>query len=155
MNKITGLIVWLFNEQIEKLIERKSLFMYTQCEITNYRSEKRIRNNRIRRKRDLQRKFLMFVMTVCLVITSSIGVNGFMSNAKDKHSKISYKYYTSITVGREDTLWSIAGEYMDEDHYDSLNDYIEEVRQINHLANDIITYGGHLIVPYYMEEYIE
>ena len=40
------------------------------------------------------------------------------------------------------------------DYYDSLNDYIEEVKQMNALANDDITYGQCLIVPYYSNEFI-
>ena len=119
------------------------------------RSEKRIRNNRIRRKQELHRKFFISLITVCLVITISIGLNGFLSNAKDNGSHTAYKYYTSITVSNEDTLWSIAEKYMDKEHYESVNAYIQEVKNMNHLKNDIITYGEHLIVPYYMDVYQE
>lgn len=121
----------------------------------NYRSEQRIRNNRIRRRMELRQKFLISILTICLVITFSIGINGFLSNAKDHSSPVSYKYYTSITVSSEDTLWSIAEKYMDLEHYSSANDYIQEVKKMNHLQNDIITYGEHLIVPYYANAYIE
>lgn len=121
----------------------------------NYRSEQRIRNNRIRRRMELRQKFLISILTICLVITFSIGINGFLSNAKDHSSPVSYKYYTSITVSSEDTLWSIAEKYMDLEHYSSANDYIQEVKKMNHLQNGIITYGEHLIVPYYANAYIE
>ena len=97
----------------------------------------------------------MSILTICLVITFSIGINGFLSNAKNGNSQISYKYYTSITVSNEDTLWSIAEKYMDMEHYSSVNDYIQEVKTMNHLQNDIITYGEHLIIPYYADMYIE
>lgn len=133
----------------------KNKCMYTDRKITDNRSERRIRNNRIRRRMELRKKFLMFIMTVCLVITFSTGISGFLSNAKDKDSRTSYKYYTSITVSNEDTLWSIAEKYMDQEHYGSVNDYIKEVKNMNHLQNDIITYGEHLIVPYYMDAYLE
>lgn len=129
--------------------------MYPDRKITDNRSERRIRNNRIRRKMELRRKFFMLIMTVCLVITFSIGVNAFLSNAKDKNSGTSYKYYTSITVSNEDTLWSIAEKYMDQEHYGSVNDYIKEVKKMNHLQSDMIIYGEHLIVPYYMDVYLE
>lgn len=104
---------------------------------------------------ELRQKFLISILTICLVITFSIGINGFLSNAKDHSSPVSYKYYTSITVSSEDTLWSIAEKYMDLEHYSSANDYIQEVKKMNHLQNDIITYGEHLIVPYYANAYIE
>lgn len=119
------------------------------------RSEERIINNKIRRKRELRRKFFMSFMTVCLVITISIGLNGFLSNAKDNNSRTSHKYYTSITVSKEDSLWSIAEKYMDKEHYESTNEYIQEVKNMNHLGNDIITYGEHLIISYYSDAYLE
>lgn len=133
------------------MMQNNSFYQY---EMKN-RSEKRIRNNKIRRKLELRRRFFMSLMTACLVITISIGLNGFLSNAKDNNSRTSYKYYTSITVSKEDSLWAIAEKYMDREHYDSVNDYIQEVRDMNHLTNDIITYGEHLIVPYYMDVYQE
>jgi hypothetical protein len=118
------------------------------------RSERRIRNNRLRRQREMRKNILMFLMTVCLIITCSISLNGFRSNAKDDSVKTAYKYYKSIMVERNDTLWSIAEEYNDKDHYDSIKDYIKEVMQINSLSDDEIHYGDYLIVPYYDENFV-
>lgn len=122
--------------------------------MNNNRSERRIRNNRIRRQKEMRRHFLMFVMTFCLVLIFSISINGFLSKAKDDGEKSYYKYYKSISISKEDTLWSIAQEYMDEDHYESVEDYIKEVKQTNHLNSDIINYGTYLIIPYYTNESI-
>ncbi|MCM1173962.1 MAG: LysM peptidoglycan-binding domain-containing protein [Blautia sp.] len=121
----------------------------------NNRSGKRIRNNRIRRKIELRRKCLIAAMTACLIMIFSVGINGFLSNAKDNDDQVSYKYYTSITVSHKDTLWSIAETYMDPEHYHSINDYIQEVKSVNHLRCDVITYGEHLVVPYYRDVYME
>jgi hypothetical protein len=118
------------------------------------RSERRIRNNRLRRQREMRKNILMFLMTICLIITCSISLNGFRSNAKDDSVRTSYKYYKSIMVERNDTLWSIAEEYNDKDHYDSIKDYIKEVMQINSLSDDEIHYGDYLIVPYYDEKFV-
>ncbi len=115
------------------------------------RSERRIRNNRVRRQRELRKNFLLVLLTICLIITGSIALNGFNSKAKDDSAKAMYKYYKSITVSNSDTLWSIAEEYMDNEHYDSVKDYIAEVMTMNALTNDEIHYGEHLIVPYYAE----
>ena len=120
----------------------------------NQRRERIIRNNRIRRQKELRRNFLLTVMTLCLVIGISVSVGSFLSNAKDGSTPASYKYYKSITISKDDTLWSIAQQYMDEEHYDSVNDYINEVMQMNSLSSDKITYGNHLVVPYYSDEYI-
>lgn len=118
------------------------------------RSERRIRNNRIRRQREMRKNFLMFIMTVCLIITCSVSLNGFRSNAKDDSIKTSYKYYKSITIDKNDTLWSIAEEYMDDEHYDSVTDYINEVKNMNSLMDDEIQYGEHIVIPYYDDAFV-
>ena len=115
------------------------------------RSERRIRNNRIRRRREMRKNFLLFVMTFCLIVTTSIAVSSFRSNAKNDAGKETYKYYKSIVVSNNDTLWSIAEDYMDEEHYSSVYEYIREVMRINSLTNDAIYADAHLIVPYYGE----
>ncbi len=120
--------------------------------MSNSRSERRIRNNKIRRAKEMRKNFILTIMTFCLVITFSLGMNSFLSSAKDSSEPACYKYYKSITIANNDTLWSIAQEYMDDEHYDSINDYIKEVKQINVLSSNDITYGAHLIVPYYAYE---
>ena len=97
----------------------------------------------------MKKNFLILVMTICLIVTCTISMSGFRSNAKDDSTAVSYKYYKSITVANNDTLWSIAETYMDEQHYDCINDYIEEVKHMNDLTSDVIHYGEYLIIPYY------
>lgn len=60
----------------------------------------------------------------------------------------SYKYYKSISIEKGDTLWSIAEEYMTEE-YDGIEEYIREVRRVNHLSDDIIYAGRYLAIPCY------
>ena len=115
----------------------------------NVRSERRIVRNRIRRKREMRKNFLIFAVTVCLIAGCSVTLSGFRSNAKSDSAPAVYKYYKSITVAGGDTLWSIAEDYMDEEHYGSIYEYIREVMQINNLKNDAIYADAHLIVPYY------
>ena len=50
--------------------------------------------------------------------------------------------------------WRIAAEYADEDHYDSYQNYIDEVLQMNGLSSESITVGQHLVVPYYSAEFV-
>lgn len=122
--------------------------------IEDVRSERRILKNRIRRQREMRKNFLILVMTVCLITTCTLSLNSFRSNAKDDSTEVSYKYYKSITVANNDTLWSIAERYMDEDHYDSITDYIGEVKRMNSLTDDVIHYGEYLIIPYYDSEFV-
>ena len=126
----------------------------SRMRIEDVRSERRILKNKIRRQREMKKNFLILVMTACLVVTCSLSLSGFRSNAKDDSAKTSYKYYKSITVTSHDTLWSIAEEYMDEEHYDSITDYIREVKRMNSLTNDTIHYGQYLIIPYYDSNFV-
>lgn len=123
--------------------------------MSDYRSERRIRNNRIRRQKEMRKNFLLTVMTICLVITFSFSVNSFLSNAKTESSPVAYKYYKSITISNGETLWSIAKDNMDDEHYASINDYIKEVKQVNSLRTDSISYGANIIVPYYSYEVVK
>lgn len=118
------------------------------------RSERRILKNRLRRQREMKKNLIIIVMTMCLIVTCSFSINGFRSIARNNSTVVSYKYYKSIAVTSHDTLWSIAEEYMDEEHYDSITDYIEEVKCMNSLTSDTIHYGEYLIVPYYDNVFI-
>ena len=126
----------------------------SRMRIEDERSERRIMKNRIRRQREMKKNFLILVMTICLIITGTLSMNGFRSNAKDDSTEVSYKYYKSIAVANNDTLWSIAEKYMDEKHYDSIYDYIQEVKSMNALTDDVIHYGEYLIIPYYDSDFI-
>ena len=122
--------------------------------IEDVRSERRIRKNRVRRQREIRKNLLIFVMTICLIITCTISMNGFLSNAKGDFTDDSCKYYKSIPVTNDDTLWSIAERFMDGQHYDCINDYIEEVKYMNNLTSDVIHYGEYLIIPYFESDLI-
>lgn len=115
-------------------------------------SERRIRNNKIRRQRELRRHFFISLFTICITITLALGIFSIKTSAKDTSEVIEIKYYTSITVADGDTLWTIANKYMG-NHYDSANDYIEEVVNMNSLTNETIYAGQHLVIPYYSAEY--
>ena len=112
-------------------------------------SEQRIIRNRMRRQREMRRHLQIFLATICLIAICSFTLNAFRSNAKND-VEVSDKYYKSISISKHDTLWSIAEQYMDDAHYDSIQDYIAEVRQMNSIKGDAIRYGEYLIVPYYV-----
>lgn len=63
------------------------------------------------------------------------------------------KLYKMYTIEQGDSLWSIAEEYVDYDHYDDIRDYVDEVISINDLNNkNSITAGCNLVIPYYRED---
>lgn len=117
------------------------------------KSERRILNNKLRRKRQRRKNIFLFVMTFFLVATLSFGVNAFLSNAKSSSDDIEYKYYKSIIIQRGDTLMSIASENMD-GNYSSTESYVNELIKINGLRDDKIVAGNYLIIPYYSSEFI-
>lgn len=88
---------------------------------------------------------------LCLVIFS---VSFLMAKTAEAGTSESsrYKYYTSIQVKPGSSLWEIARKYASSEYKD-LNDYIREVREINHLDKDTIYAGSYLCVPYYSSEY--
>ena len=104
-----------------------------------------------RRKRSVHVKKLfvgMFSLIMILGLSAFYG-SGLVSahdNAKDY--QVRCKYYKSIQIHSGDTLWNIAEEYMADD-YESVSDYITEVKKINKLSSDQIQDSQYLTVPYY------
>ena len=107
----------------------------------------------VRLRRERRRKCLTLAVALfaafCMILVCAISYNSISSNAND-----GFKYYTSVIVEAGESLWDIAGDYID-GHYDSRDSYIAEVRSINHLdENGTIIAGQTLIVPYYSSEYV-
>lgn len=122
--------------------------------MNTHSSEQRIRKNRIRRKRELRKHITLSVVACCLIVILSISMSSFLSTAHGfDTSDISYKYYNSIIIHPGDSLWSIAESYVDS-HYDSIEAYVKEVMNINHLTDDTIQAGSYLIIPYYSDEFV-
>lgn len=117
-------------------------------------SERRIRNNKIRRRREMQRNFLMCLLTILLVVSLSLIFFDFSTKAQSSDEEILYKYYKSIIVEDGDTLWDYAEEYAIREHYKDSQAYIEEVIKMNALKDDEITSGQHIILPYYSVEFV-
>ncbi len=135
--------------------------MKTTRLIENYRIDSyeyecalRQRRNAIRRKREMKKHMLMFVLGIICVLFLSFSYQAITINADETTEDVSYKYYTSIMIESGDTLWTLAAEYGDDIHYKSTADYIKEVMQINHLSDDRIKTGDFLIVPYYSNEFV-
>lgn len=67
----------------------------------------------------------------------------------DIHTTNHTKYYRTVEITSGDTLWDIAETYMD-DNYDSVKDYVQELKEVNHLTSDVIQDGQYLTVTYYL-----
>ncbi len=55
---------------------------------------------------------------------------------------------TSVKIGEQDSLWSIAEKYYTSDYKD-IDTYIEEIKHTNNLKGDTIHTGNYLVVPHY------
>ena len=87
-----------------------------------------------------------FVIAMCFVIGTLFMGNKSVVDAKDSREK----RFTSIQVKKGDSLWSIAKERISEE-YASIDDYIDEVCETNHIYDQTITEDMYLVVPYYTD----
>lgn len=96
-----------------------------------------------------KQQYYIIVMILCLTIAIVVTFGSFISVAKNNPEDTSiYKYYTSIQIQSGDTLWDLANHYISSE-YNSINDYINEVKILNSLETDNIHEGQYLTVPYY------
>lgn len=96
----------------------------------------------------------MLLITAVLTVGFSTMLFSFKTKAQSNGTDISYKYYKSVIVGAGDSIWSFAESYADKDFYDSYESYIKEVMEINHLKDESIIYGQHIVIPYYSNEFV-
>ena len=114
--------------------------------------------NRAKRKRmrDVAKKKLMLLMvaTTLFILVGGIAIGNSFSSAQvnAEESCEQYKYYKSIIIESGDTLWSIAKEYCT-DYSVDMQDYIDEVKELNNLTSNEIQQGQHLMIAYYDTQY--
>ena len=111
--------------------------------------ELRKRRNRIRRARQLRRRVVIAIATFILIIASTLGITSIRSKAQSINEEIKVKQYTSVMIPYGSNLSTLADEYIDSEYYDSIEDYINEIKFINHLSDDTIQAGNYIILPYY------
>lgn len=128
--------------------------MESEEPMMNHMSERRIRNNRIRRRRALRKHILTAFMTLFLIAACSMLFFSVKTKAQGNDEQILYKYYKSITVAAGDTLWNFADQYAEPSHYPDYQSYIDEVVRMNGLMDEHITSGQHIVLPYYSDEFM-
>ena len=121
----------------------------------NSESEIRIQKNKIRRQRIVRRQFMLLGFSVALVIFLFILMGtSIMSSAQSDDYKPEFKYYKTITVHSNDTLWGIADNNFSADNYKDINDYITEICMINSISDpNSLKAGEAIVIPYYSEEF--
>ena len=105
-----------------------------------------------RKKANIRRKVkVFFVLPILLIILAgTIYCGGVLSNAHGnlEEEPVGFKYYKSIEIKQGDTLWEIAQKYMT-DEYNSPQEYIEEIKELNGLTSDNLKESKYLLVAYY------
>lgn len=97
-----------------------------------------------------QRLAGIILCAVVLIVISVFSARMVMANDKTSGNKQGNRYYTSIDIKKNDTLWGIAKQYAQEGT--DIPGYIREIKSINGLSDDNITQGQHLVVYYYSDE---
>lgn len=108
----------------------------------------RIEQRAIRRRKRAIRNFIL----VFFVSVFSIMLGGIIVKANDGGSvKVaSHKYYSSIMIDKNDTLWELATKYAPEGT--STKEYVKELKSLNGLKDDTIKQGQNLFIYYYSDE---
>ena len=110
--------------------------------------QRKYKRDRIKRTKQIIERVLL---TICLIALLAIGSSAILTKATtaEEAKNVYYKYYTQIEIQDGDSLWDLAGKYMENGPYKSRNDYMNEVVEINQLSSTTIIKGQHLLVPYY------
>lgn len=114
--------------------------------------QRKYKRERIRRTKQI---FERVLLTICIIALLAIGSSAILTKATttEEAKDVYYKYYTQIEIQAGDSLWDIAGEYMEHGPYESRKDYMNEVVELNQLSSTTIIQGQHLVVPYYEATY--
>ncbi len=94
---------------------------------------------------------IIIIAVLIAAACTIIGFGSFIGSRSHASDDTKYKYYTSVEVKNGDTLWDIASEHITEE-YDSLQEYVMEVKALNGLQGDSIKSGQNLVIPYYSLE---
>ena len=93
-----------------------------------------------------RRQFLIiiaaFFAAVCLFLLGG----SWMRSSQVKASSNQQVYYKSVRVSAGDTLWDLADDYMGT-AFENKNEYIDQVKKINHITEKDLQAGSSIIVP--------
>ena len=107
------------------------------------RRERRARA--LRKQREKRKMILLIVLTLVVIFVIGMGFGSMITRAKEPAAPAMYKYYANVEIQDGDTLWDLAGDYMDAAHY-------EDRMTINGMHDTCLIEGRKIILPYYSDE---
>lgn len=126
--------------------------MYAAETMTREEFRRARREQLLKEQRTRRRRAAVFCLTLVIMFGVGVCFGSILARAEEPAQEEVYKYYANIRLESGDTLWEIAGQYMDDVHYAGRKEYISEVMRINHLVNGHLVAGQKIIVPYYSME---
>lgn len=121
-------------------------YYYTNRSIAN-------KNRRLQHLAMIRTRIMMTVLATLFVLIIMFFMNSIKTEATEQIPETTYKYFTYHQIDKGDTLHDLAKEYISYEFYDNLQDYIDEVKEINHLKDDVIIAGQMLVIPYFSTEH--
>ena len=116
-------------------------------EYTYRRAAAKKRSDRRRRNRQMTVKSLRMVI-ICSILIFAVSIGGIIVKASDDSNRTrTYKYYTTVSVEDNDTLWSLESQY--NNGAEDRDTYINNIKQLNHMSNDTIIDGSYILLYYY------
>lgn len=143
----------VYTKNINRTVVRNKYSNMVGGDIMN-RQEIRYRKKQKRARVVAKRRMILLLAMILFITIGSVIFGSIFSSAQAnaEESGMEYKYYKSIIIKGGDTLWNIAKEYQT-DEYESTQDYINELKELNNLSSDAIHEGQHLMVVYYDSEF--
>ena len=126
-----------------------STLVYSPITEREYRNYKR----KVRRQREIRNKIIYTVLTRGIVLVAVLSLHSITSQAQDENVEVTYKYFTNMEVEQGDSLWNIAQENIDYNFYDSIQEYVDEVIDMNNLSDETIVAGQSIVIPYFSNTY--
>ena len=117
-----------------------------------YTRARRVARAKAKRRKNAIRKMTFAGMTALFVMIFGLSVFSMTAKADTNEYANMNKYYESHLIQQGETLWSIAEANMDDTHYDSVRDYIDEVKEVNGFTGDKLQSGNYILIPYFAEE---
>lgn len=98
---------------------------------------------------NIHNNFRMVLIGFCLLLVFGICIlSNIGSSGRVSASTSNQKYFICIEICEGDTLWSIADTYISEE-YSNVEEYVDEIKELNDLNDNKIYCGATLVVPYY------